>query len=104
MWNRDYLGGHFSDEQLCRKQVGSVFAKLGLDPSRHAHLDRRVTAVRIYYQSRPQEATVGMPERALSHRRAAAEATAYDASTSACASRSDCSSTMQTLSYPIRPM
>lgn len=41
----------WKSEKAIEKHVGRLFAKFGLSPERTAHLDRRVTATRIYLAS-----------------------------------------------------
>jgi DNA-binding NarL/FixJ family response regulator len=44
----------WKSEKAVEKHVGHVFAKLGLTPGAHPHIDRRVTAARIFFTCRPQ--------------------------------------------------
>jgi DNA-binding NarL/FixJ family response regulator len=43
----------WKSEKAIEKQVSHVFSKLGLDHDRQPHLDRRVTAARIFLSCRP---------------------------------------------------
>lgn len=49
-------------EKSVEKQVSHVFSKLGLQQSRHPHIDRRVTAARIYFACRPGTAAIDVPD------------------------------------------
>lgn len=60
--NREIARRLWKSEKSVEKQVSHVFAKLDLDPGRHEHLDRRVTAARIFFTCRPQTVAVGVPE------------------------------------------
>jgi DNA-binding NarL/FixJ family response regulator len=44
----------WKSEKAVEKHVGHVFAKLGLAPGAQPHIDRRVTAARIFFSCRPQ--------------------------------------------------
>jgi DNA-binding NarL/FixJ family response regulator len=48
----------WKSEKAIEKQVSHVFQKLGLDQRSARHLDRRVTAARIYFECRPGTAAV----------------------------------------------
>jgi len=50
----------WKSEKSVEKQVSHVFVKLGLNRSRHPHIDRRVTAARIYFECRPGTPAVDM--------------------------------------------
>ena len=52
----------WKSEKSVEKQVSHVFAKLGLQRSRHPHIDRRVTAARIYFACRPGTAAIDVPD------------------------------------------
>jgi len=52
----------WKSEKAVEKQVSHVFAKLGLEQAKHPHIDRRVTAARMYFACRPEMAGVAMPE------------------------------------------
>jgi DNA-binding NarL/FixJ family response regulator len=49
-------------EKSVEKQVSHVFAKLGLQRAQHPHIDRRVTAARIYFACRPETAAIDVPD------------------------------------------
>jgi DNA-binding NarL/FixJ family response regulator len=50
--NREIARRLWKSEKAVEKQVSHVFAKLGLDHGHQPHLDRRVTAARIFFDSR----------------------------------------------------
>jgi DNA-binding NarL/FixJ family response regulator len=52
----------WKSEKAVEKQVSQVFAKLGLHHATYPHIDRRVTAARIYFACRPQTAAIGVPD------------------------------------------
>jgi DNA-binding NarL/FixJ family response regulator len=52
----------WKSEKAVEKQVSQVFSKLGLDQARHPHIDRRVTAARIYFSCRPHSVAVSVPD------------------------------------------
>jgi DNA-binding NarL/FixJ family response regulator len=52
----------WKSEKAVEKQVSHVFAKLGLHQATHPHIDRRVTAARIYLACRPQTAGTSVPD------------------------------------------
>jgi DNA-binding NarL/FixJ family response regulator len=52
----------WKSEKAVEKQVSQVFSKLGLQASTHPHIDRRVTAARIYYACRPEGAAAPLPD------------------------------------------
>jgi DNA-binding NarL/FixJ family response regulator len=52
----------WKSEKAVEKQVSHVFTKLGLDHGRQPHLDRRVTAARIFFSCRPDSVPVGLPD------------------------------------------
>lgn len=60
--NREIARRLWKSEKAVEKQVSHVFAKLGLDAARQPHLDRRVTAARIFVSCRPQTPAVGTPK------------------------------------------
>jgi DNA-binding NarL/FixJ family response regulator len=49
----------WKSEKAVEKQVSHVFEKLGLDKDAAPHLDRRVTAARIFISCRPQSVGLG---------------------------------------------
>ena len=51
----------WKSEKSIERQVSHVFVKLGLHHSRHPHIDRRVTAARIYFACRPDTAMGDVP-------------------------------------------
>jgi DNA-binding NarL/FixJ family response regulator len=51
----------WKSEKSVERQVSHVFLKLGLHRSRHPHIDRRVTAARIYFACRPGTAEESVP-------------------------------------------
>ena len=61
--NREIARRLWKSEKAIEKQVSHVFAKLGLDPDSTTHLDRRVTAARIFFACRPT--SVGDPRPAV---------------------------------------
>lgn len=67
--NREIARRLWKSEKAIEKHVGHLFAKLGLRAT-DTHLDRRVTAARIYLSLRPDSA--GAPPRAPLQQRAAA--------------------------------
>jgi DNA-binding NarL/FixJ family response regulator len=52
----------WKSEKAVEKQVSHVFTKLGLDHGRQPHIDRRVTAARIFFSCRPNSVAVGLPD------------------------------------------
>jgi DNA-binding NarL/FixJ family response regulator len=52
--NREIARRIWKSEKAVEKQVSHVFGKLGLDRETAPHLDRRVTAARIFFSCRPQ--------------------------------------------------
>jgi two-component system response regulator DevR len=52
--NREIARRIWKSEKAVEKQVSHVFEKLGLDQRTVPHLDRRVTAARIFFACRPQ--------------------------------------------------
>jgi DNA-binding NarL/FixJ family response regulator len=60
--NREIARRLWKSEKSVEKQVSHVFVKLGLQRSRHPHIDRRVTAARIYFACRPGTAAVDVPD------------------------------------------
>lgn len=52
--NREIARRIWKSEKAVEKQVSHVFRKLGLDLGKTAHLDRRVSAARIFFANRPQ--------------------------------------------------
>jgi DNA-binding NarL/FixJ family response regulator len=52
----------WKSEKAVEKQVSQVFVKLGLQQSKHPHIDRRVTAARMYFACRPGAAAVAVPD------------------------------------------
>jgi DNA-binding NarL/FixJ family response regulator len=52
----------WKSEKAVEKQVSHVFAKLGLDHGSQPHIDRRVTAARIFFACRPGSVAIGLPE------------------------------------------
>jgi DNA-binding NarL/FixJ family response regulator len=52
--NREIARRIWKSEKAVEKQVSHVFEKLGLDKQAAPHLDRRVTAARIFFSCRPQ--------------------------------------------------
>jgi DNA-binding NarL/FixJ family response regulator len=50
----------WKSEKAVEKQVSQVFSKLGLQQAKHPHIDRRVTAARIYYSCRPDTAAAAV--------------------------------------------
>jgi DNA-binding NarL/FixJ family response regulator len=56
--NREIARRLWKSEKAIEKQVSHVFYKLGLDRERQPHLDRRVTAARIFFTCRPNRAQV----------------------------------------------
>jgi DNA-binding NarL/FixJ family response regulator len=59
--NREIARRVWKSEKAVEKQVSHVFKKLGLDQQRASHLDRRVTAARIFFARRPQNVAVASP-------------------------------------------
>jgi DNA-binding NarL/FixJ family response regulator len=59
--NREIARRVWRSEKAVEKQVSHVFEKLGLDKRTSPHLDRRVTAARIYFACRPQTVGNGSP-------------------------------------------
>ena len=53
------MKGNQKSEKAVEKQVSHVFEKLGLDKGSATHLDRRVTAARIFFSCRPQSVANG---------------------------------------------
>lgn len=51
--NREIARRLWKSEKAVEKQVSHVFSKLGLDRELQPHLDRRVTAARIFFSCRP---------------------------------------------------
>jgi DNA-binding NarL/FixJ family response regulator len=60
--NREIARRLWKSEKAIEKQVSHVFAKLGLNQGTHPHIDRRVTAARIYLTCRPETAGGGVPQ------------------------------------------
>ena len=60
--NREIARRIWKSEKAVEKQVSQVFRKLGLDHASMAHLDRRVTAARIFLANRRQNFTRGSQE------------------------------------------
>lgn len=56
--NREIARRVLKSEKAVEKQVSHVFKKLGLDQATAPHLDRRVTAARIFFTSRRENVTV----------------------------------------------
>jgi DNA-binding NarL/FixJ family response regulator len=52
----------WKSEKAVEKQVSHVFAKLGLTQSTYPHIDRRVTAARMYLACRPETAGAAVAE------------------------------------------
>ena len=66
--NREIARRLWKSEKTVEKRIGQVFSKLGLDLEANQHLDRRVTAARIFLSEQPQPATssagAALPSRA----------------------------------------
>jgi DNA-binding NarL/FixJ family response regulator len=60
--NREIARRMWKSEKSIEKQVSHVFVKLGLHQARHPHIDRRVTAARIYFACRPGSAALDVPD------------------------------------------
>jgi DNA-binding NarL/FixJ family response regulator len=60
--NREIARRLWKSEKAIEKQVSHVFSKLGLDRERQPHLDRRVTAARIFFSCRPNRVEVGVAD------------------------------------------
>jgi DNA-binding NarL/FixJ family response regulator len=52
--NREIARRIWKSEKAVEKQVSHLFKKLGLDQETAPHLDRRVTAARIFFSARPR--------------------------------------------------
>jgi DNA-binding NarL/FixJ family response regulator len=59
--NREIARRFWKSEKAVEKQVSHVFRKLGLDQGKAAHLDRRVTAARIFLANRPRSVEAPRP-------------------------------------------
>jgi DNA-binding NarL/FixJ family response regulator len=57
--NREIARRVWKSEKAIEKQVSHVFEKLGLDHRSAPHLDRRVTAARIFFSCRPHAVPAG---------------------------------------------
>lgn len=64
--NREIARRIWKSEKAVEKQVSHVFRKLGLDQETMPHLDRRVSAARIFFASKPQTVAVAGWSRAAS--------------------------------------
>jgi DNA-binding NarL/FixJ family response regulator len=60
--NKEIAKRLWKSEKAVEKQVSHVFTKLGLDQRRSPHLDRRVTAARIFFACRPNRVGAGVPD------------------------------------------
>jgi DNA-binding NarL/FixJ family response regulator len=60
--NREIARRLWKSEKAVEKQVSHVFSKLGLTHECQPHLDRRVTAARIFFSCRPDSMAVGAAE------------------------------------------
>ena len=56
--NREIARRLWKSEKAVEKHVGHVFAKLGLAAGADPHIDRRVTAARIFFTCRPEAVPV----------------------------------------------
>jgi DNA-binding NarL/FixJ family response regulator len=61
--NREIARRVWKSEKAVEKQVSHVFKKLGLDKSAAPHLDRRVTAARIFFACRKPSLAAAEPRR-----------------------------------------